>query len=46
MRFNTNAYKLQPSLSERVIADGHGCIFTSENPKNTMHGHVKMYVMR
>ena len=22
---DTNAYKLQPSLSERVIADGHGC---------------------
>ena len=22
---NTNAYKLQPSLSERVIVDGHGC---------------------
>ena len=21
----TNAYKLQPSLSERVIVDGHGC---------------------
>ena len=22
---NTNAYKLQPSLSERVVDDGHGC---------------------
>ena len=22
---DTNAYKLQPSLSERAIADGHGC---------------------
>ena len=22
---DTNAYKLQPSLSERVIFDGHGC---------------------
>ena len=22
---DTNAYKLQPSLSERVIADGHAC---------------------
>ena len=22
---DTNAYKLQPSLSERVIADEHGC---------------------
>ena len=22
---DTNAYQLQPSLSERVIADGHGC---------------------
>ena len=22
---NTNAYKLQPSLSEMVIVDGHGC---------------------
>ena len=22
---DTNAYKLQPSLSERVIVDGHGC---------------------
>ena len=22
---DTNAYKLQPSLSERVISDGHGC---------------------
>ena len=21
----TNAYKLQPSLSERVVVDGHGC---------------------
>ena len=25
MIFDTNAYKLQPSLSERVIFDGHGC---------------------
>ena len=23
---DTNAYKLQPSLSNRVIVDGHGCI--------------------
>ena len=23
---DTNAYKLQPSLSERVIVDGHGCL--------------------
>ena len=23
--FYTNAYKLQPSLSERVIVNGHGC---------------------
>ena len=22
---DTNAYKLQPSLSEKVIIDGHGC---------------------
>ena len=22
---DTDAYKLQPSLSERVIVDGHGC---------------------
>ena len=22
---DTNAYKLQPSLSERVFVDGHGC---------------------
>ena len=22
---DTNTYKLQPSLSERVIVDGHGC---------------------
>ena len=22
---DTNAYKLQPSLSKRVIVDGHGC---------------------
>ena len=22
---DTNAYKLQPSLSERVVVDGHGC---------------------
>ena len=22
---DTNAYRLQPSLSERVIVDGHGC---------------------
>ena len=22
---DTNAYKLQPSLRERVIVDGHGC---------------------
>ena len=22
---DTNAYKLQPSLGERVIVDGHGC---------------------
>ena len=22
---DTNAYKLQPSLSEKVIVDGHGC---------------------
>ena len=22
---DTNAYKLQPSFSERVIVDGHGC---------------------
>ena len=22
---DTNAYKLQPSLSERAIVDGHGC---------------------
>ena len=22
---DTNAYKLQPSLSDRVIVDGHGC---------------------
>ena len=22
---DTNAYKLQPSLSERVIVNGHGC---------------------
>ena len=22
---DTNAYKLQPTLSERVIVDGHGC---------------------
>ena len=22
---DTHAYKLQPSLSERVIVDGHGC---------------------
>ena len=22
---NTNAYKLQPSLSERVVDDGHSC---------------------
>ena len=22
---DTNAYKLQPSLSERMIVDGHGC---------------------
>ena len=25
MIVDTNAYKLQPSLSERVIFDGHGC---------------------
>ena len=25
MFVDTNAYKLQPSLSERVIVDGHGC---------------------
>ena len=24
-RVDTNAYKLQPSLSERVIVNGHGC---------------------
>ena len=24
-RVGTNAYKLQPSLSESVIVDGHGC---------------------
>ena len=24
-RFDTNAYKLQPSFSESVIVDGHGC---------------------
>ena len=24
-RADTNAYKLQPSLSESVIVDGHGC---------------------
>ena len=23
---DTNAYKLQPFLSERVIVDGHGCL--------------------
>ena len=23
--FDTNAYKLQTSMSERVIVDGHGC---------------------
>ena len=23
--FDTNAYKLQPSLSARLIVDGHGC---------------------
>ena len=23
--FDTNAYELQPSLSERVIVGGHGC---------------------
>ena len=22
---DTNAYKAQPSLSERVVVDGHGC---------------------
>ena len=22
---DTNAYKLQPSLSKRVVVDGHGC---------------------
>ena len=22
---DTNAYKLQPSMSERVVVDGHGC---------------------
>ena len=22
---DTNAYKLQPALSERVVVDGHGC---------------------
>ena len=22
---DTNAYKLQPSLNERVVVDGHGC---------------------
>ena len=22
---DTNAYKLQPSLNERVFVDGHGC---------------------
>ena len=22
---DTNAYKLQPSLSEKVVVDGHGC---------------------
>ena len=25
MLLDTNAYKLQPSLSERVFVDGHGC---------------------
>ena len=24
-RVDTNAYKMQPSLSEKVIVDGHGC---------------------
>ena len=24
-KLDTNAYKLQPSLSEKVIVDGHGC---------------------
>ena len=28
---DTNAYKLQPSLSERVIVDGHGCHTAKEN---------------
>ena len=26
---DTNAYKLQPSLSERVIVNGHGCYTTA-----------------
>ena len=26
MLVDTNAYKLQPSLSEKLVVDGHGCL--------------------
>ena len=42
---DTNAYKLQPSLSKRVIVDGHGCliqpyILVSKQKKITTSSYV------
>ena len=37
---HTNAYELQPSLSERVIVDGHGChtvLHCGVKAKETQH---------
>ena len=41
---DTNAYKLQPSLSERVVVDGHGChtalhsgVIAKDNPRQSSY---------
>ena len=42
----TNEYKLQPSLSERVVVDGHGCHTTLRfgvNAKENQDGVPTMY---
>ena len=50
---DTNAYKLQPSLSERVIVDGHGChtalhfgVKAKENQDKVPQLHKKPYKAR
>ena len=39
---DTNAYKLQPSLSERVIVDGHGCHTSLHFGVNAKENHDKV----